>query len=419
MKQLLENMRDFKEFCEQNISEDEEIIDISYYGKIILSKNDADISNEKQEDLYLVKKEHDGKEVLEFRTNIGIIATMKEDGQIEITTNYKDVINEKEFLLQLQKVMPISLKKLEEIVKSKMKKSLSGQKMKENTQEEKQEENEEYSGAKKDKEISDNKKDEDRKIYKPDVKDVRIDMNKKITKTKSFSDLVPEVNEKGIQEVIVRRKDNTQFEFVGINESCEEIELKSLSMTEGTNSSKSIIEVSEDGNKVQENQAMTMLKIENGQNEGKQNEGFTVTLGTYGIPEINYYRRSEETNQYTSIPVNLTNTNQKRTDLDVREYMEKQKNINVEDNIKRAKDRIDKNENKETVLENIDDNPYNDKILDSSEIQIRKAAKRCKISVEAFKMELEKQDGDSLEEKIEAAEEQINEDFRRTSRQRA
>lgn len=162
-----------------------------------------------------------------------------------------------------------------------------------------------------------------------------------------------------------------------------------------------------------------MVRIEDGQNQGPENEGFTVSIGEYGVPEINYYRRSVETNEYTSIPVNLENTNQKRTELDVREYMEKTKNTSVEDNIKRAKDRIQNNENKETVLENIDDDPYNDKIVDESEIQIRKAAKRCKISIEAFKQELEKQEGDSLEEKIESAEEQINEEFRGTSRRRA
>ncbi len=412
MEQLLEQIRNFKEFCKENISEDEKIIDVSYYGKITLSKNDADISNEKKEDLYLVKKEHDGKTVLEFYTNVGIIAKANENGQIEITTTYKDLINEKEFLLQLQNVMPMSLKKLEEIVKNKQEKYLSEQKVKESTQEQKdiQEENEEASNT---------KKDEDRRIYKPNAKDVKIDMNKKITKTKSFSDLVPEVHERGIQEIIVRRKDNTQFEFIGINEFGEEIELNTLSMTEGTNPNKDIINVSGDGKKVEENQVMTILKIENGENEGKQNEGFTVTLGTYGTPEINYYRRSKQTNEYTSIPVNLINTNQKITDLDVREYMEKQTNTNVEDNIKRAKDRIENNENKETILENIDDDPYNDKLVDSSEMQIRKAAKRCKISVEAFKMELEKQEGDSLEEKIENAEEQINEEFRGTTRQRA
>lgn len=110
MEQLLEQIRNFKEFCKENISEDEEIIDVSYYGKITLSKNDADISNEKKEDLYLVKKEHDGKTVLEFYTNVGIIAKANENGQIEITTTYKDLINEKEFLLQLQNVMPMSLK---------------------------------------------------------------------------------------------------------------------------------------------------------------------------------------------------------------------------------------------------------------------------------------------------------------------
>lgn len=162
-----------------------------------------------------------------------------------------------------------------------------------------------------------------------------------------------------------------------------------------------------------------MVKIENGQNQGPENEGFTVSIGEYGIPEVNYYRRASNTNEYTSTPVNIENTNQKTPKLEVREYMEKTKNTSIEDNIKRAKDRIENNENKETVIENIDDNLYNDKIVEESEIQIRKAANRCKISVESFKQELEKVEGDTLEEKIENAEEQINEEFIGKGRQRA
>ena len=46
-------------------------------------------------------------------------------------------------------------------------------------------------------------------------------------------------------------------------------------------------------------------------------EGIYSNIGTYGTPEINYYRRSKQTNEYTSIPVNLINTNQKNNRLDV------------------------------------------------------------------------------------------------------
>ena len=156
---------------------------------------------------------------------------------------------------------------------------------------------------------------------------------------------------------------------------------------------------------------MTMVKIENGQNQGPENEGFTVSIGEYGIPEVSYYRRAKETDEYTSIPVNLKNTNQKNTDLEVRRYMEKSRNVTVDDNIKRANSEIEQSEDEGTTLDNIDDNPYNDTLTDEEEIMIQKAASRCKVSIESFKEELEKVNGETLKERIEATEEEINEQY--------
>ncbi len=394
MKETIEKLREFKTIQESNIEKGEIIIDISYYGKIVLSKNDSDISNETKEDLYLVKKETNGKTEIEFRTDKGVIATIGEEGQIQISQEFKELINENEFLLQLKIVIPLSLEKLEELEKEQNDKT--GEKEQTSQIEEQMEEREEKNIPKK---------------YIEDPKDVKIDPTKKITETKNFYDLVPEAKENGAVDVVVRRKGNLTFEFIGINSAGEAVKLQTLEQTEGTNPSKEIVKINADGSSVKKDQLSTILKIRNGENEGNQNEGFTVKLGEYGVPEVSYYRRSSELNEYSSIPVNLENTDQKRTDRDVREYMEKTRNITTNDNIERAEERISSNEYNETELENIDDNPYND-IEDSSEIQIRKAAARCKISVEKFKEELEKQYGDTLEEKIENAEDEINEQFR-------
>lgn len=400
MKEVLQKLREFKTIQETNIKKGESIIDISYYGEITLSKNDTDISNQRKEDLYLVKKEIDGKIEFEFRIDFGIIAYIGEEGQIQIAEDFKQLINENEFLLQLKSIMPISLEKLEALEKSGSNKEI--EKLSKTTENEKELEDE----KKIEKEDSNTTK-----KYIENPKDAKIDLRKKITEKENFYDLVPEARQKGIVDLVVRRKDSTRFEFIGINGAGEEIKLKSLEQTEGTNPNKDIIEIDAKGT-VKKDQVETIIKIKNGQNEGKQNEGFTVKLGEYGIPEVSYYRRARELNKYSSIPVNMENTNQKRTDRDVREYIEKTRNTATNDNIKRAEDRISYNEDNETQLENIDDNPYNDEIIDSAEIEIRKAAKRCKISVEEFKQKLETQDGDTLEEKIENAEEEINEEFR-------
>lgn len=392
MEPLIEQLRRYKQEQEKNLEDGEKILDISFYGKINLSKKDDDLSNEKQEEIYLIKKEIDGKIQLEFKANEGTIATIGEDDQVIITPQYKELINENEFLIQLQKIMPISLEKLEKLQKEE-------QQLKENALEEDMKEN--AQGTIK---------------YKPNPKDAKINMKDKITETKTFEDLVPEVKEKGIVDVRVRRIDQTKFKFIGIDKDRNQLELETLQQTEGTNPAQEVIEVNEDGSEVKKDTVMTMLKIEKGENEGRENEGFTVTLGAYGIPEINYYRRDETENKYTSIPVNLENTNQKIVQTDVQEYMEKGRNTSVNDNIERAEQRIESSKKEETVLENIDDDLYNDKMVevDDTEILIRKAAKRCKINdIEGFKKRLENTKGDTIQEKIDNLEEEINEEYSR------
>lgn len=388
MQEVIQRLKEFKSKQEEN-NESEAILDIIYYGKLNLSKNDADIENKTVEEIYLVKKEVNGKTVQEFHTNNGILATVGEKGQIEICEEYKQLINSNEFLLQLRDVMPVSLEKLDK----EESKNLETTKT-ETKKLPKKRENE-----------------EEKEQYVENPKDAVIDLDKKITETKTFKELVPEVKEKGVVDVRARRINSTRFELIGINEFGEVVKLESLEQTEGTNPNEDIVKVNEDGSKVEKEKAMTMIKIKPGENEQKSNEGFAITLGEYGTPEVSYYRRANETDEYTSIPVNLKNTNQKNTDLEVKEYMEKKRNTTVDDNIQKANDKIEHSEDEETTLENIDDNPYNDTLTSEEEIMIQKAAARCKVSVESFKEELEKATGDTLEERIENAEEEINEQY--------
>ena len=390
MQEVIEHIREIKAREEKSLNdENEAIIDVIYYGKINLSKNDAELNNQTVEELYLVKKEVEGRTVQEFHTSNGVIATVGEEGQIEICEKYKQLINSNEFLLQLRDVMPLSLEKLEEEERKKL----------------------ESTEIKSKKQIKVKEDKAEKEQYIENSKDAIINIDKKITETKTFRELVPELKEKGIVDVRVRRVDNTRFEFIGINNAGEIVRLESLEQTEGTNPNEDIIKVNEDGSSVEKEKTMTMLKIKPGENEQNSNEGFAITLGKYGIPEVSYYRRAKETDEYTSIPVNLKNTNQKNTDLEVRRYMEKSRNVTVDDNIKRANSEIEQSEDEGTTLDNIDDNPYNDTLTDEEEIMIQKAASRCKVSIESFKEELEKVNGETLKERIEATEEEINEQY--------
>ena len=383
MDDMLKRLRKEKNTVKKGLEENQSIEDVLCYGKITVSKNDTDKSNQKDLYLYLIKKQINGQEVMELTTNGKKFATINKDSKeniIIIEKEFQLLINEKELLLQVRDVSPTSLNKLEELEKQKRK---LAKKEKQEAQDEKEEskEKEQYIA--------------------------QIDINKEIIPGKTIRGLVPEIKEKGIKEVFVKRKDTTRMEFVGIDENNEEIKIESISQVQGTNPNKDVVEVNEDGSKVSKNKVLSMMQIKNGTNEKNSNEGFTVDIGEYGVPEVNYYRRSPETNEYTSIPVNLKNTNQKNTDLDVKQYLDKTKNSTVDDNIKRANEEL--GDKDETVLENIDDDLYNNK--DDTQILIQKAIARCKVSKKAFMIEFEKASGKTIEEKILNTEETLNEQY--------
>lgn len=406
MDSLLNTIQEFKKEIEKDNNK-VIVLDISYYGEINLS-NSIDSSKVIKEDLFLVKKEIDGKVEEEFCTKNGTLAKVNENGEIKISEQYKNLIDENELLSKLKDVLPMSLSKLEQLEKKRESRKTTSEKKDENKSEEESKENEEENEGN-----TGNKK-----LYKPNPKDLEIDLKQKVTETNTIQDLLPET--KGLNKLITRRKNDGQFEIIGVNEQGEEVELKSLEQTEGTNPNKDIIDIDRKG-KAEQEQAKTILKIKNGENYGKQNEILSISLGDYGIPEVNYGVRAQETNEYITIPVAVkrSNTNEKRADKDVIEFVEKRRNTSVKEDITRAEDRIGQNESKETELENFDDNPYNDKIIDESEILIRNGAKRAHEEVDVFKRRLEKIEGDNLEEKVDNAVEEAEDEFTHTSRNRA
>lgn len=391
LKKELERLKSELEQRAIDRNEQCRILDIQYYRPLIFDSIDA-----KEQPLYLIEKEVDGQRKRELQAGDIVIADIGEDNSIVMRKEFAD--QEMDIFIQLRDVDPISLNNLEELDKHKQNKRESKKQLKKGSQQE---------------EMASTHNEQDPNSSEQNPYSIaEIDLNKKITQTKTFAELVPEVKEKQVEKVKVRRVDATRFEFYGIGKEGEYIPFESLKQVEGTNPTKEISEVNADGSTVEKNQVYSMFRLTSGTNEQSGNEGFTVDLeeGT-GIPKVAYYRRSRD-NEYTSVPVNLKNTNQKRTELEVREYAEKTKNPQVSDNIERANHILEEQE--ETSLENIDDNLNNDNPETRSQYEekrIIEAAERCKMSVEGFRkvLEQERKKGEPIEESINRAEEEVNE----------
>lgn len=397
LKEWLETLK--KELEKQAMEHNEQckIRDIHYYKPITFDEIEG-----KEHPLFLVEKEVNGEIKRELHMEDIVIADIDKDNHLHMRQGFFD--KELLILVKLRDTTPISLKELEEMEEG----------LETNTQlEDTQKQNKKLIEKKKDKDPKEDTEDlesiKGAKQENSNAKDIEIDINKKVTVDRTFADLVPEVKEKQLETVKIRRIDATRFEFYGINKDGQEVKFESLKTVEGTNPIKEITEVGANG-EVRKDDVLHLVQIVHGTNEQNGNEGFSVDMET-GIPKVAYVRRSRD-NEYTSVPVNLKNTNQKRTDKEVQEYAEKTRNPRVSDNIEKA-DKILESQ-KEATLENIDDNEYNDNrdtTLEYEETLIKEAAKRCKISEEGFRkaLEQERKEGEPIEQSIERTEDEINE----------
>ncbi len=399
--ELIEQLEILKEELEKRAMEQGEqcnIQDIQYYKDITFDEIEG-----KEYPLFLVEKEVNGEIKRELQIGDTVIADIDKDNHVQMREGFFD--KELLILIKLRDTAPISLKELEEMEMSNENEREIFKKGITNKSKNVLEEEEKEDSSKQD----DN---EENGVKKGSSNDIEIDINKKVTVDRTFADLVPEVKEKQLETVKIRRIDATRFEFYGINKDGQEVAVESLKTVEGTNPIKEITEVGANG-EVRKDDVLHLVQIVHGTNEQNGNEGFSVDMEA-GIPKVAYVRRSRD-NEYTSVPVNLKNTNQKRTDKEVQEYAEKTRNPGVSDNIEKAEKILESQE--ETTLENIDDNENNDNrdtTLEYEETLIKDAAKRCKMSEEGFKrvLEQERKDGEPIEKSIERAEDEVNEQAR-------
>lgn len=401
--ELLKELEKLEIKLEEEANEKNEkckIIDIKYYKHITFDRVKGE-----EEPLYLIEKEVDGGIIRQLQAGDRVIADILEDNTILLREDIKD--KSTIILMHLNNITPTSLRTLQE--REKLENNVKKQEQKTQNKKENRE--------------SSKRQDEQKETKNQNPYSIaEIDLDKPIVGKKNFRDLVPEIKEKEVEKVKVRRTGlglDNGFEFYGIGKNGEYIKLETLKRTEATNQSKEVNEIRNDG-KVEKNGVSAMFSITNGTNEGHGNEGFTIDLsdGT-GTPEVAYYRRArnydeniKDATRYESIPVNMKDTNQKRTSLEARQHMEKRRNTDISDNVQRSNEILE--EQDETTLENIDDSPYNDNIETMGEYVdslIEEAAKECKVSVKGFKavMESVKSKNDTIKEQIEKAKDEIYE----------
>ena len=258
-----------------------------------------------------------------------------------------------------------------------------------------------------------------------------VDSDVRVTQTETLADMIPEIKEKGITKIGVVFSDHSKgqsgrFSFVGIDKEGKIQNIDSLENIEGTTTGQTVTSMnSNDGSIIEEEQVAGMVRINGRSQSNGEEEMISIRQGNYGILEVDYVRADlsrNENERYISAPIETNNVYP--TTREVRDFMDKSKNINIDNELKRAEGEIKRDE--ETKIQNIDDTASNDYLTpddviilnDGTKTTLRKEAEKAKISPEEFTKRYNNRGGKTADEKIEAIQDEIEEEYGAPNRNR-
>ncbi len=155
---------------------------------------------------------------------------------------------------------------------------------------------------------------------------------------------------------------NHKFAFIGRNQDGELEYIEGLETKGTTTTDRQIYSINRDGSKVEEKQVTEMFTTSD------PNKMFSAKIGNYGIIEVDYLRKSPTENKFVGSQVE-TQT-ERPTTAEVKQFMNEARTTKSEldESIDKTKKQIEENESRTTRLENIDDNPNNDRAIDVTEV---------------------------------------------------
>lgn len=233
-----------------------------------------------------------------------------------------------------------------------------------------------------------------------------IDPQEKITDAESFENIANVTGQYTKIFVVAsnsQSRDNSRFGFWGLTPDGQVEQIPGLEERQGVNTGKSIYAINRDGSEVKEQQTSALFTLPN------QKEGFSVTIGQYGIVETTYIRKSPTENKFIGSTIN--SSTQKPTTREVQEFMNDSRTTDTELQACIEDAEHELSETEQTHIRNIDDNSNNDvaididqdvELHDGTTTTLRQEAEKLDISPEDYTREFEEAEGDCPSDKIEA-----------------
>ena len=368
-KQTTQKRNDIKSFCEK---EDEyaKVKNIKYIGKVNINGKEKEVY---MCELYTKSKDGDLIEIEKVYTEdfeciaannkenvYGMLLTKEYAGEENLLEKVKENIEKED---KVEKIENIDELTDEEISKVAIELGISEEDVKRmaKTKIEDKEENEIFEDN--EEEIIETQETKNAKeIDKEKNKSVMsINPNVKVTERETLASMLNVEGKGYIRFEVVESKEikdgtnTTRFSIVGIrNENGKEVqeEIDSLEQVDGNLPFKSVNAMNQDGSKIEDKQVQSMFEI-----KGREDERISIEYDEYNTVKASLVRRSKETNEQISIPIEA-NTIEETRDKP-KEFMNSHKNPHIDNE---AKNILEHKEEgcKDYQIEDIDEDPTND-----------------------------------------------------------
>ena len=124
-----------------------------------------------------------------------------------------------------------------------------------------------------------------------------------VTANETLGQIIPEVNQYDEVQIVCEKSDNQndgRFTMIGVKADGEKEPVESVGQVEGINTGRTVTSINRDGTEVEEKEVKGLFQI-----AGRPEEGISISVGNYNIPEVQYIQNMNDRDNRQAIPIGV------------------------------------------------------------------------------------------------------------------
>lgn len=124
-----------------------------------------------------------------------------------------------------------------------------------------------------------------------------------VTANETLGQIIPELNQYSEVQICCEKSDNQndgRFTMIGVKADGTKEFVESIGQVEGINTGRTVTSINRDGTKVEEKEVKGLFQI-----AGRPEEGISISIGSYNIPEVQYIQNMNDRENRQAIPIGV------------------------------------------------------------------------------------------------------------------